>query len=128
MNNKMTNDAPSVTTAIAAASPSPNSVCSSFLTINMGITFSSVMKITEPYSPSALANANAKPVNNAGKIVGRITCHRVCHRVAPKLAAASSTSMSMSSSAGCKVRTTNGKPMKQSATMTPIREYVISIP
>ena len=48
--------------------------------------------------------------------------------LAPKLAAASSTSMSISSSAGCNVRTTNGRPMKVSATMTPQRLYAISMP
>ena len=31
------------------------------------------MKTTDPYSPTARANASAKPVSRAGKIVGRIT-------------------------------------------------------
>ena len=64
MNNNTTNEAKSVTTAIAAASPSPNSDCSSFVKINIGITFSHslVINITEPYSPDARAKASAKPV------------------------------------------------------------------
>ena len=39
------------------------------------------MKITEPYSPSARANASAKPVSIAGQSVGRITRANVCQRV-----------------------------------------------
>ena len=63
------------------------------------------MKTTEPYSPSALAKAKAKPVSSAGNTVGRITRQKVCQRLAPRLAAASSASPSNSSKAGCKVRT-----------------------
>ena len=77
------------------------------------------MKITEPYSPTARANASAKPVSSAGKRAGRITRRKVCHRVAPRLAAASSSSGSSPRSTGCTVRTTNGRPMKVSAITTP---------
>jgi hypothetical protein len=77
------------------------------------------MKITEPYSPSARANARAKPVRSAGVRIGRITRVKVCQRVAPSVAAASSISFCRSSSTGCRVRTTNGRPMKVSATQTP---------
>ena len=77
------------------------------------------MKITEPYSPTARANASAKPVNRAGHSAGRITRTNVCHSEAPSVAAACSTSRSSSSSTGCSVRITNGSPMKMSATTTP---------
>ena len=70
------------------------------------------MKITEPYSPTARAKASAKPVSSAGSSVGSTTRRNVCQRVAPRLAAASSISVSRSSSTGCTVRTTNGRPMK----------------
>ena len=77
------------------------------------------MKITEPYSPIARAKAIAKPVSSAGRIEGRITRMKVCRRVAPRHIAASSSSFSVSSSTGCTVRTTNGRPMKTNATSTP---------
>ena len=77
------------------------------------------VKITEPYSPTARANASAKPVSSAGVRIGSTTMRIVCQRCAPRLAAASSSSVSMSSSTGCTVRTTNGRPMKVSATSTP---------
>ena len=77
------------------------------------------MKMTEPYSPSARANASAKPVSSAGVTIGRMTRRNVCSRVAPRIAAASSTSPCRSSSTGCSVRTTNGRPMNVSATQTP---------
>ena len=77
------------------------------------------MKITEPYSPTARAKAMATPVSRAGAKDGRTTRASVCSRVAPSVAAASSTSRSRSWSTGCTVRTTNGRPMKVSATTTP---------
>ena len=77
------------------------------------------MKITEPYSPSARAKASAKPVSSAGVSTGRMTRVKVWRRVAPRIAAASSTSWCRSSSTGWSVRTTNGRPMKVSATQTP---------
>ena len=77
------------------------------------------MKITEPYSPSARAKASAKPVSSAGVTIGKITCRKVCQRLAPSVAEASSSSLLRSSSTGCTVRTTNGRPMKVSATNTP---------
>ncbi len=79
------------------------------------------MKITDPYSPSARANARVNPVSRAGRIDGTSTRRNVCHRPAPRLAAASSTSGSRSSSTGCTARTTNGRPMNVSATTTPRR-------
>ena len=42
------------------------------------------MKITEPYSPTARANARAAPVSIAGASDGRTTRASVCSRVAPK--------------------------------------------
>ena len=77
------------------------------------------MKMTEPYSPRPRAKASAKPVSSAGRIVGRMTRQKVCQRRAPSVAAASSTSGSRSCSTGSTVRTTNGRPMKISATTMP---------
>ena len=79
------------------------------------------MKMTEPYSPSARANASVKPVSNAGRSIGSVTRQNVCQRFAPRLAADSSISRSKSSSTGCTVRTMNGSPMNVSATSTPSR-------
>ena len=45
---------------------------------------------TEPYSPSARANANEKPVKIAGASSGKITFVNVWKRVAPRQAEASS--------------------------------------
>lgn len=77
------------------------------------------MKMIEPYSPTARAKASAKPVSRAGSTAGRITRVTVCQRLAPSDAAASSNSFSASSSTGCSVRTTNGRPMKAQATTMP---------
>ena len=77
------------------------------------------MKITEPYSPTARAKASAKPVRMAGMSAGSMTRNTVCRRLAPSEAAASSISRSKSSSTGCTVRTTNGRPMNTSATPMP---------
>ena len=77
------------------------------------------MNITEPYSPTPRAKASAKPVSSAGHRAGKITRVNVCHSEAPSVAAACSTSLSNSSSTGCSVRTTNGRPMNMSAMTTP---------
>src|SRR5882762_4224311 len=77
------------------------------------------MKLTDPYSPTARAKARAKPVSRAGHSAGMMTRAKVCHSDAPSVAAACSTSLSSSSRTGCKVLTTNGKPMKMSAMTTP---------
>ena len=77
------------------------------------------MKTTEPYSPSARANASANPVTAAGTRIGSSTWRNVCQRPAPSTAAASSSSASRSSSTGCTVRMTNGRPMNVSAIVTP---------
>ena len=79
------------------------------------------MKTTEPYSPSARANASVNPVSNAGRNIGSMTRQNVCQRLAPRLAADSSISTSKSSSTGCTVRTMNGNPMKVSAIRMPSR-------
>ncbi len=86
------------------------------------------IKITEPYSPSARANASAKPVNKAGNTAGSTTRRNVSQREAPRHAAASSCSRSNSSSTGCTVRTTNGKPIKVSAISTPAGVKAILMP
>ena len=78
------------------------------------------MKMTEPYSPTARAKASEKPVRIAGVSRGRITREMVCQRLAPSVAAASSSSCSNSSSTGCTVRTTKGRPMKMSAMTMPL--------
>ena len=85
------------------------------------------MKTTEPYSPSARANASAKPVSSAGSSVGKMMRQNACQRFAPRLAAASSISESKSSSTGWTVRTTNGRPINVSATKTPSRVKEILI-
>jgi hypothetical protein len=77
------------------------------------------MKMIEPYSPTARAKASAKPVRSVGSTLGSSTRVMVCQRLAPSVAAASSSSFSASSSTGCSVRTTNGRPMKVQATTMP---------
>jgi hypothetical protein len=110
-------------TTASAVAPS-TSYCSSLEMISSG-TISEIsgrlpaMKMTEPNSPSARAKASAKPVSKAGPMAGKITLTKVCQREAPSEAAASSTSVSISSITGCKVRTTKGRPMKVSATTMP---------
>ena len=113
--------------------PPRSRYCSSFCTISSA-TISPLngrlfeMKITEPYSPSARAKASVNPVSVAGSSVGSSTLRNVCPRDAPRLAAASSTSSSMSCRTGCTVRTTNGRPMKVSATKTPSGELATWMP
>ena len=53
----------------------------------------------------------ANPVMIPGTSDGKMTRRNVAHRPAPSMAAASSVSASRLSSTGCRVRTTNGKPM-----------------
>jgi hypothetical protein len=79
------------------------------------------MNTTEPYSPTARANASAKPVSQAGYRYGRMTRVITFSRLAPRLVAASSTSGSRSSMTGWSVLTTKGSPMKTRATVTPSR-------
>src|SRR5271170_6477646 len=86
------------------------------------------MKITDPYSPTARANESAKPVNTDGNNVGTITRQNVCQRLAPSDAATCSTSGSRSSSTGCTVRTTKGRPMNTSANVIPNGVNAILIP
>ena len=92
---------------------------SGVMTVFIGIL--PAIKMTEPYSPRARANARAKPVSSAGVSIGRITRQKICQRLAPRLAAASSSSGSRSSRIGCTVRTMKGRPMNVSATKTPSR-------
>ena len=61
-------------------------------TISVFIGMLPEMKTTEPYSPSARANASANPVSSAGISAGAITRMNVCNRLAPSVAAASSSS------------------------------------
>ena len=69
----------------------------------------------------------AAPVSMAGARDGSTTRSRL-QRVAPSVAAASSTSRLRSWITGCTVRTTNGRPMKVSATTTPSGEKATLIP
>ena len=80
------------------------------------------MKITEPYSPTARANARPTPPSSAGRIAGSITRQNRCAGVAPRVCAASSTSRSNSKISGWAWRTTNGRPMKTSAMKIPSGE------
>lgn len=101
--------------------------CSSCATISSGrisvfIGRLPEMKMTEPYSPIALAKARVKPVISAGTSSGKITRRKVVQRFAPRLAEASSNSGPRSSITGWTVLTTNGKPMKVSAMNTPVGE------
>ena len=78
------------------------------------------MKITEPYSPSARAKASAKPVSSAGSTPGRSRARKVCQRDrAERRRRLFQLARRSSSSTGCTVRTTNGRPMNVSATSTP---------
>ena len=61
-------------------------------------------------------------------MAGRSTRRKVCQRDAPSTAAASSRSGSSSSSTGCTVRITNGRPMKVRAIVTPSGVNATSIP
>ena len=77
------------------------------------------MKTTEPYSPTARANASAKPVASAGQSVGKSTRRKVCQRLAPRLAAASSSSGSRSCEHGLHGAHHERQPDEASATATP---------
>ena len=70
------NEKVSITSAIAVAPGLLN--CSNLLMIATGAISVFIgklpeIKTTEPYSPTPLANASAKPVSKAGAMVGRIT-------------------------------------------------------
>jgi hypothetical protein len=76
------------------------------------------MKITEPYSPTPRAKASAKPVSIAAQPRqddARDRLPAVRRRAWRGLLDL----LSISSSTGCTVRTTNGRPMKVSAMTMP---------
>src|ERR1039458_5446866 len=77
------------------------------------------IKTTEPYSPTARANAKENPVIQAGTREGKTTRLKVYHRLAPRLTAAFSISGSSDSKTGWRVRTTTRRPIKVTATLTP---------
>ena len=83
---------------------------------------------SEPYSLIARANESVAPAKIAGASVGRMTRRNVVAREAPREAAASSTSVSISSSTGCTVRTTNGTVTNASARNTALRVLFTSTP
>src|SRR4051812_7960818 len=72
-----------------------------------------------PYSLSARANDSAAPARIAGTRFGSTTRRKIVNPLAPSDAAASSISVSSSSSTGCTVRTTKGSVTNNSATTTP---------
>ncbi len=86
------------------------------------------IRITEPNSPIARANASAVPARSAGLRFGKMTRRKVVSGLAPSDAAASSISRSSSSSTGCTARTTNGRVTNRSATAIPTRVNAMSIP
>ena len=71
---------------------------------------------------TGFALAFARAVGEYGSVIfiaGNMTRAKACSAEAPSVAAACSTSRSRSSSTGCRVLTTNGKPMNVSATTMP---------
>jgi hypothetical protein len=111
-------------TTASAVAPS-TSYCSSLEMISSGVISEisgrlPAMKITEPYSPSAREKASAKPVSRPGKWRENHLDEGLPARGAER-AAASSTSISISSITGCSVRTTKRQVMKVSATTMPER-------
>ena len=86
------------------------------------------MKTTEPYSPTPRAKAIVKPVTSAGITAGRTMRRNTVNGPAPSVSAASSRSRCASTRAGCTERTTNGSPIRISATTTPIHVYATCTP
>src|SRR5260221_5593132 len=120
--NIMAKDSSSMATATTAASRYWN--CSSLVMMTSGTISETsgmlpAMKITEPYSPSAREKARALPVISAGSRAGKMTRRKTSSGPAPRVSAARSRSWSRSAITGSRVRTTKGRPMKLSATMTP---------
>ena len=72
------------------------------------------MNTTEPYSPRPRANESANPVSAAGTMAGSRTRRKVCQRDAEHRGRLLQVRVG-SSSTGCTVRITNGRPMKVSA-------------
>ena len=77
------------------------------------------MNTTDPYSPTARANASAKPVSHAGKRYGRMTRVSTCAAAGAEARRRLLDLAVESSMTGCSVRTTNGRPMKISAIVMP---------
>src|SRR5258706_8084613 len=120
--NIMAKDSSSMATATTAASRYWN--CSSLVMITSGTISETcgmlpAMKITEPYSPRAREKARALPVISAGSRAGKMTRRKTSSGPAPSVSAARSRSWSRSAITGCRVRTTKGRLIKLSATMTP---------
>ena len=78
---------------------------------------------SEPYSLIPRAKDSAAPAKMAGTRVGRVIRRKVVKRLAPSDAAASSTSVSISSSTGCTVRTMNGRVTNAMARTTAFRVF-----
>ncbi len=79
------------------------------------------IRTSEPNSPIERANASAMPERIAGVRFGRMIRRKVVNGPAPSDAAASSMSVSSSSSTGCTERITNGRVTNSSAMTTPMR-------
>src|SRR5690349_9506351 len=76
------------------------------------------IRISDPNSPTARANASAVPDRIAGHSDGSTMRRNVTELDAPSDAAASSTSRSSSTRTGCTARTTNGSVTNSSANKT----------
>ena len=87
-----------------------------------------LISTSAPYSLMPRAKDSAAPAKIAGTSDGRMTRRNVVNRVAPSDAAASSTSVSSSSSTGCTVRTTNGSVTNAIASSTDHRVPLTSTP
>ena len=106
--------------------------CSIFWPIRIEVTVVSDLppakSSTEPYSPSARANAKATPAARPGRRLGKMMRRKMVEPPAPSEAAASSMSLSISISSGCTARTTKGRVTKQRATTIAVRVSAKSIP
>ena len=77
------------------------------------------MNTTEPYSPTARANASAKPVSSAGQDRRQDHARERLPRLAPEAGGGLLDFRSRSSSTGCTRPDHERKPMKVSATTMP---------
>jgi len=108
--------------------PCPSScIGSSFLMMRSEVIFGLVSDIAGNENHGANSRAprrtTGKPGEQRGRIVGTITPPKSLPAAGAEAGAASSFSASSSSSAGCSVRTMNGRPMKIRAIVIPSCEY-----
>ena len=86
------------------------------------------MSTSAPISPTARANASATPERIPGRMFGSTIRRKSSSSHAPSERAASSISVSSSSSTGCTVRTTNGSVTKSSASTIAVRVNATLMP